>query len=204
MSHTENDDWISAVSPWLASDQSSHVQNLGWAIIEAIIAPRIRRIIHRRIVATADREDCYQEIVLVLWQQLPLRCHDLRIHSIGDWICGLTSHVISNQIRRRKKNIRRNLTHEQWLASKANSFVCKTSEQWLAQDQAAFLIQSIRPVIPPVQLEIFLLRTMHGLSPLEIARQTQHSPAQIHLICHRVKKTIREFFQKKKEFSNFS
>ena len=29
-------------------------------------------------------------------------------------------------------------------------------------------------------------------------------PAQIHLICHRVKKTIREFFQKKKEFSNFS
>jgi ribosomal protein S30 len=81
MSHSDNDDLIRAVSPWLVTSECMQVRNLGWEIIEATIRSQVRKIIDHQINSPADRDDCYQEVTIALWQQLPQRITDPKIRS---------------------------------------------------------------------------------------------------------------------------
>ena len=197
MSHSDNDDLIRAVSPWLATSECMQVRNLGWEIIEATIRSQVRKIIDHQINSPADRDDCYQEVTITLWQQLPRRITDPNIRSISNRIMGVARHKVLDQFRRRKKTLSLDSIDEQVLHSKAGLLSAVCGEPLETQEQAQSILQFLRRRISATQLEVFLLQTQQGLTAVEIATRINRTPKQVHKIIHRVRSNVQNYFPKK-------
>ena len=204
MRHCDNDDLICAVAPWLATSECRKVRNLGWEIIEATIRSQVHKIIDSQINSPADRDDCYQEVTIALWQQLPQRITDPKIRSISDWIMGVARHKVLDQFRRRKKTVPLDSVDEQVLHSQARLLAGDRCEPLETQEQAQSILQHLRRQISAPQLEVFLLQTQHGLTAAEIATRTNRTPKQVHKIIHRVKTNVQNFFREKKAVPDYS
>ncbi len=154
-----------------------------WEEMDRIYRPLIRAWLRRFSLQMDDTEDISQEVMIIMFREIPQFEHNGRLGAFRNWLRTTTVNVARNYLRR--KNVAQGSG-----SSEAHEVIAQLEDpssslshefdvehdRWVVRA----LLESVAKRFEPITLEIFRTHVVNGHSAMETAGRLEVSIATVH------------------------